>query len=72
MEVSSDTLRIRDRFKITVKRNPVSGHEWIEHGPTTGYEIVYRGFVVANAKTQEKADSLYEEWKAFHIAKENS
>jgi hypothetical protein len=59
------SVRIREVFKITWHRNPISGHEWSEHGPTTSYEIVRDGRVVEKCKTQKKADKLLVEWQNF-------
>jgi hypothetical protein len=33
-------VRVREIFKRINKKNPISGHEWTEHSPTTGYEVV--------------------------------
>ena len=33
-------VRVRAIQKRIDKRNPISGHEWTEYGPVTGYEVV--------------------------------
>jgi hypothetical protein len=58
--------RIRDVFKIINKKCKLSGHEWTEHGPTTGYDIVGPFGVIAHAKTQKKAEQLQQEWQAYY------
>ena len=59
-------IRIRERYKLINKKNPVSGHEWFEHGPTTGYEVAGPTGVLAICRTLENAEKQKEEWTAFY------
>lgn len=59
-------VRIREVFKRIEKHNPVSGHRWTEHGPTTSYEIAGPTGVCARARSQAGADKKRAEWQAFY------
>lgn len=60
------TIRIRDVYRTVWKTNPISGHSWPEHGPTTGYEIVGPYGVLDKARTQEAAERKRDEWEAYY------
>jgi hypothetical protein len=59
-------VRIREVFKTTYRRNPISGHEWPEHGPTTSYEIVGPFGVVDTARSEKKAEQLRAQWQDYY------
>ena len=59
-------LRIRERFKLINKKSPVSGHEWFEHGPTTGYEVIGPTGVLATCRTLPAAEKQKAEWEAYY------
>ncbi len=48
-------VRIREVFKLIHKKSPLSGHEWTEHGPTFGYEVVGPCGVESKHKTEKNA-----------------
>lgn len=59
-------LVIRERFKVIIKRNPISGHKWFDYGPTTGYEVVGPTGVVATRRTLANAEKEKAEWEAYY------
>ena len=59
------TYRIREVFKLINKKNPISGHEWFEYGPTTSYEVVGPTGVVSTHRTQAGADKAKAEWDDY-------
>ena len=59
-------VRIREVFKTIDRRNPISGHEWTEHGPTTGYEVVGPFGVLEKCRTEVSAVAKAYEWQAFY------
>ena len=60
------TIRIRERFALLHKRNPISGHEWTEHGPTTSYETVGIAGVVSWHRTLAGAEKSRAEWQEYY------
>jgi hypothetical protein len=58
--------RIRENFDRINHRNPVSGHEWVEHGPTTTWSVVGPVGVVSNHRTEAGAQTALAEWEAFY------
>lgn len=58
-------VRIREVFRRIEKHNPISGHSWIEHGPTTAYEVVGPTGVVSRHVTEAAALKAQTEWQAF-------
>lgn len=58
-------IRVRAVRKTQWKKNPVSGHEWPEYGPATGWEVVGPLGVVSTHKTPEKAEKAEAEAKAW-------
>jgi hypothetical protein len=59
-------LRIREVFKRIHKKNPISGHEWTEHGPTIGYEIAGPCGVESKYKTEKAALDAAAKSQAFY------
>ncbi len=59
---------IRERFKLIHKKNKISGHEWIEHGPTTGYFVVGPFGVVSTHRVEQRAEQARDEWNAYENA----
>jgi len=62
----STEVRIRSVFKKINKKNPISGHEWTEHGETTEYEVVGKCGVYARCKSYEKANKIKNELQEFY------
>jgi hypothetical protein len=60
------TVEIREVFKRLDHHNPVSGHRWTDHGPTTSYEIVGPLGVCAKARTEAGAQRKRDEWQAYY------
>lgn len=60
------TVSIRPVFKLIDKRNPISGHEWTEHGPTTGYVVVGACGVYSRHRIWERAEKARKELQAFY------
>jgi hypothetical protein len=60
------TVAIREIFKNIDRKNPISGHEWTEHGPTTGYEIAGPFGVVDRARTQAGAERRRADWQSYY------
>jgi hypothetical protein len=58
--------RVREVYKRINKRNPNSGHEWTEPGPTTEYEVVGRIGVISFHKKESVAESIANEWQEFY------
>ena len=56
---------IRERFKLVNKRNPISGHRWTEHGPTTGYRVVGPTGVLSLHRTDANARKALAEWVQY-------
>jgi len=59
-------VRIREVFKTKHETNPISGHSWSVHGPTTGYEIVGPFGVVAKHRTLKVAERERDEWESLY------
>jgi hypothetical protein len=57
---------IREVFKRTEKHNPISGHRWIEHGDTTGYQVIGAGVIHSRHKTNDAAEKARESLQAFY------
>lgn len=59
--MQSAKYRIREIFKLIHKQNKISGHEWHEHGPTTGYEVVGPTGPVSSHRTEKAAQKELDE-----------
>ena len=59
-------VRVREVFKRIYKKNYLSGHEWTEHGPTTGYEVVGPSGVESKHRTEAAADAAAKELQEFY------
>ena len=59
-------IRIHENFKIFIKRNPISGAEWFEHGPTTSYSVVGATGELARCRTEKAAIKQKGEWEAYY------
>lgn len=61
----SAELSIREEFRLIDKKNPVSGHQWTEHGPTTSWVVVGPTGVLSRCRSQEGAEKQLQEWKDY-------
>lgn len=59
--------RIRENFKLIDRKNPISGHEWTEHGPTTSYSVVGPAGEVSRHRTEAGAEKARAEWEAYGV-----
>lgn len=59
-------LRIRENFKLINKRNPVSGHEWLEYGSTTSYSVVGPTGELGQFRTEASAQRSVKEWEEYY------
>lgn len=65
-------VRVREVFKLIHCKNKLSGHQWTEHGPTTGYVVVgpYGEIVgpygeISRHRTEARALAEQAAWQAF-------
>ena len=59
-------IRIRENYKLIDCKNPISGHEWTEHGPTTSYSVVGPFGDISRHTSEAKAEKAKVEWEAFY------
>lgn len=59
-------IRVNPIRSETWKRNPLSGHEWREYGPTTGWEVRGPHGRISTHKSEKKANAVAEEWREFY------
>ena len=59
-------VRIREVFKLVNCKNKLSGHEWTEPGPTTGYEVVGPFGTVSRHTTERAAEKSREAYEEFY------
>jgi len=59
-------LRIREVFKLIEHHNPLSGHHWHTHGPTTSYEVVGPLGAISRHRTEANAKRAMAEWKEHY------
>lgn len=57
--------RIRENFECINRKNPISGHEWAEHGVTTSYSVVGPTGEVSRHRSYPAAEKALAEWEAF-------
>lgn len=57
--------RIRENFKLIDRRNPISGHQWTEHGPTTSYSVVGPTGEVSKHRSEAQAIKSRDEYEEF-------
>ena len=57
---------IREVFKLIPKHNPISGHQWTEHGPTTSYKVMGNGVEHSRHKSSAAAEKARESLQAFY------
>ena len=64
-------VRVRAIQKRIDKKNPISGHEWTEYGPVTGYQVVGPLGVWSTHRSEEaaitEAVALAEHYKRYPI-----
>jgi hypothetical protein len=60
------TVSIREIFKKQNKVNPISGHEWIEHGPTTSFQVIGAVGVHSRHRTIVGAEKAKQELQNFY------
>lgn len=61
----SAELRIREEFHLIEKRNPISGHKWHEHGPTSTWAVVGATGVLSRHRSQTGAEKELQHWKKY-------
>ena len=59
-------VQIREIFRLVNMENPVSGHRWTEHGPTTGYQVIGAVGVHSRHRTEAGARKEAKELQAFY------
>ena len=59
-------VTIRETFKKIEKANPISGHHWIEHGETIGYQVIGAVGVHSKHRTNEAAQKARDSLQAFY------
>lgn len=59
-------VRVRAIQKKLDKKNPVSGHEWTEYGPITGYEVVGPLGVWSKHKSEKAAIKAAKDLEAYY------
>ncbi len=59
-------VSIREKFKRIDKHNPISGHQWTEHGETIAYQVIGATGVHSQHKTLEKARIEARELQSFY------
>ncbi len=57
--------RIRENFKLIQCKNPISGHEWTEHGPTKSYSVIGPTGEVSRHKSDTAAQKARNEWETY-------
>ena len=58
--------RIRENFARIDRGNPVSGHAWTEHGPTTSWSVVGPAGEVSRHLSEHAAEKALAEWESFY------
>lgn len=59
-------VRVSPIQKVNWMRNPISGHEWPEHGPVTGYEVRGPLGVWSKHRTEPAAQKEAAELAAYY------
>lgn len=59
-------IRVNDIRKTTWCKNPLSGHEWPEYGPITGWEVRGPHGRISTHKSEKKAETVAEEWREYY------
>lgn len=59
-------VTIRERFNLIEKHNPVSGHRWTEHGPTTCFYVIGACGISSRHNTIEGAEKAKQELQNFY------
>lgn len=59
-------VTIREIFKKVDEVNPISGHQWTEHGDTTGYQVIGAVGVHSKHRTIKTAEKARDELQAFY------
>lgn len=49
-------IKITETFKTSWKHNPISGHSWLEQGPSTGFEVSGGRFARTKHRTLAQAE----------------
>lgn len=57
--------RIRENFKLINCKNPISGHEWTDHGPTTSYSVVGPTGEVSRHRSEAQAIKSRDKYEEF-------
>lgn len=60
-------VRVNEIRKRTWVRNPISGHEWPVYGKVTGWEVYGPLGHISNHKSEEAANKVADEWRAFYL-----
>lgn len=59
-------VRVSEIRKTKWVKNPISGHEWPEYGPVTGYEVRGPLGVWSTHKTKKAAEKEAEELREYY------
>ena len=60
------TVSIREVFTKQNNVNPISGHEWTEHGPTTSFQVIGAAGVHSKHRTIAGAEKAKQELQDFY------
>lgn len=58
-------VRVSEIRKCTWVKNPISGHEWREWGPVTGWEVNGPIGLVSKHRSEEAANKAAESYQEF-------
>ena len=57
---------LREEFVRFVEHNPISGHSWINHGPTTAWSVIGpSGGPCSRHRTLKGAETALIEWQEY-------
>lgn len=59
-------IRVSEIRKRTWHRNPLSGHEWPEYGPVTGWEVSGPHGHISKHRSEACANETAEEWREYY------
>lgn len=58
-------ISIREKFALLDEKNPISGHQWTSHGPTTSWEVVGPTGVLSTHRSEAKAEESKAAWQDY-------
>lgn len=62
------TVRVSEVRKCTWVKNPISGHEWREWGPVTGWEVYGPLGLISTHKSEEAANKAANDWREYLLS----